>query len=56
MMVIWGLILVGGITYFAIVGLSHGFGANVRAYLNRARARPGFIKAMGVDERAPDWL
>jgi len=39
----------------SVVGLSHGFGANVRAYLNRARARPGFIKAMEVDERAPDW-
>ena len=24
MIVIWGLILVGGITFFAIVGLSHG--------------------------------
>jgi glutathione S-transferase len=39
----------------SVVGLSHGFGENVRAYLNRLRARPGFIKAMQVDERSPDW-
>jgi glutathione S-transferase len=39
----------------SVVGLSHGFGANVRAHLDRARARPGFIKIMEVDERAPDW-
>jgi glutathione S-transferase len=39
----------------SVVGLSHGFGANVRAYLNRARMRSSFIKAMAVDERAPDW-
>lgn len=39
----------------SVVGLSQGFGKNVRAYLNRVRARPGFTKAMAVDERAPDW-
>ena len=39
----------------SVVDLGHGFGPNVRAYLDRARARPGFIKAMEVDERAPEW-
>jgi glutathione S-transferase len=39
----------------AIVGLGNGFGPNVRAYLERARARPGFVRAMKVDAQAPAW-
>lgn len=39
----------------AIVGLGHGFGPNVRAYLERVRDRPGFIRALAVDAQAPAW-
>lgn len=39
----------------AIVGLDGGFDKQVRDYLNRARARPGFHRAMQVDAQAPDW-
>lgn len=39
----------------AIVGLGDGFGPNVRAYLARVCARPGFARAMQVDARAPAW-
>lgn len=39
----------------AIVGLGGGFGPNVRAYLERACARPAFIRAMRVDAQAPAW-
>ncbi|MEQ4538411.1 MAG: glutathione S-transferase family protein [Billgrantia sp.] len=38
-----------------IVNLGHGFGPNVRAYLERARARPGFERALRVDAQAPAW-
>lgn len=38
-----------------IVGLGSGFGPNVRAYLERACARPGFARAMQVDAQAPPW-
>lgn len=38
-----------------IVGLGHGFGPHVRAYLDRARARPGFQRASSVDAQAPAW-
>ncbi|MEJ7927502.1 glutathione S-transferase family protein [Sphingobium sp. AN641] len=39
----------------AVVGLGHGFGPNVRAYLERACARPAFARAMQVDAQAPAW-
>lgn len=32
-----------------------GFGPNVRSYIDRARARPGFQRALAVDAQAPAW-
>lgn len=39
----------------AVVGLGHGFGPNARNYLDRMRSRPGFLRALDVDARAPAW-
>lgn len=38
-----------------IVGLGGGYGPNVRAYLDRACARPAFKRAQYVDQTAPEW-
>ena len=39
----------------AVVGLGGGFGPRVRAYLERARARPAFLRAAAVDAQTPGW-
>jgi glutathione S-transferase len=39
----------------ASVGLGHGFGPNVQAYLGRLRTRPGFQRALARDADAPQW-
>jgi glutathione S-transferase len=38
-----------------VVGIGDRFGPNVRAYLERACARPGFKRASAVDAQAPAW-
>lgn len=38
-----------------VVGLGAAFGPNVRSYLERACARPGFQRANKVDLQAPAW-
>lgn len=39
----------------SIVGLSGGFGPNIRKYLDVARNRSSFQRAMAVDAQAPMW-
>lgn len=36
-------------------GLGHGLPERVRAYLDRARARPAFARARAIDQTAPDY-
>ena len=38
-----------------VVGLGDGFGPYARDYLQRARARPAFLRAAEVDAQAPPW-